>query len=140
VSLYRPAPILTAAAAQLTSVLPATVSGVALKVEVDAATWSAPQVILEQVDGPTMTALGMGGPSWAVLGFQVTCVAATRTAARLMGDLVREALAGQDRHGRPLHQLEPAGFTVVVVTSDNDGRITQDNPCTWVETYRVRYQ
>jgi hypothetical protein len=140
VSLYRPAPLLTAMDALLTAVLLATVGGKPLTVETDAATWTAPQVILEQTSGPTMTAIAMGGPSWAVLGVQVTCVATTRTQARLMGDLVREALAGVDRHGLPLHPLTPAGFTVDTLTSGNDGRIAQDNPPTWTETFELRYQ
>lgn len=137
--LYKPTPILDAVAVMLTDVLPATVDTQALTVEVDAATWSAPQVIIEQAGGPTPTALTMGGPDWAVLGTQLTSVGATRTQARMLGDLVREAMAGQTRLGAPLHPLAPAGAIVVAVTSNNDGALTQDNPPTWTETYAIRY-
>jgi hypothetical protein len=137
--LYKPTPILNAIDTMLTAVLPATVDGKTLAVELDASIWSAPQVIIEQAGGPDPTAFTFGGHDWAVLGAQLTSVGATRTQARMLGDLVREAMAGQTRLGAPLHPLAPVGATVTSVVSDNDGAITQDNPPTWTETYRIRY-
>lgn len=133
--LYRPAPVLDAAAALLRVVLPA-----GIIVEVDAAQWVPRQVTLEHVTGPTPTTLGMGGPDWAVMGVQATCVGADRADARLIADEVRVALAGKDRLGRPLHPMVVTGAHVDEVSSDNDGRLTQNAPPTWVETYLIRYQ
>lgn len=137
--LYRPQPIIDAARALLTSVLPSTVDGSSLIVDVDAADWSTPQVVLEQVGGPDAVSAHWGGPDWATLQVQATSIGSTRTQARLLGDLVREALAGVDRHGQALHSMTPTGAGVDQVTSQADGHIAQDNPAMWVETFTIRY-
>lgn len=137
--LYRPQPVIDATKTVLIAVLPATIDGAQLLVDVDTAEWSVPQVVLEQAGGPDLTSAHWGGPDWAVLHLQVTSIGSTRTQARLLGDLVREALAGVDRHGQALHPIVPAGAKVDQVASQADGHLAQDNPSTWVETFAIRY-
>ena len=138
--LYRPEPVTDAMQAVLVAALPAGVVVVQ-----DAAEWVPDQVILECVGGPNVLALGQGGPDYATVDVQVTCVTVDRPTARALGSLVRAALAGVDRSGTPVHPLTITTGTDLVavadpVTTAGDGLIGQDNPCTWVETYRVRYQ
>lgn len=133
--LYRPEPVTDAMAAVLTAALPATVN-----VEQDTAEWSAPQVILELVAGPTTEGFGLGGPDYAQIEVQATSVGISRTAARLLGSLVRKALCEVTRQGAPVRPLVITDAKADPVTSRGDGHIAQDDPATWVETYLVRYQ
>lgn len=138
--LYRPEPVVDAMQAVLDAALP---TGVV--VAQDAAEWVPGQVVLECVGGPTVLALGQGGPDYATVDVQVTCITVDRPTARALGSLVRVALTGVGRSGVPVYPLTITNGTDVVavadpVTTAGDGLIGQDNPCTWVETYRVRYQ
>lgn len=133
--LYRPEPVTDAMAAVLVAALPSAVS-----VDQDTAEWTLPQVVLELVAGPTLTGFGLGGPDYAQIEVQATSVGTSRTAARLLGSLVRRALCEVTRAGIPVRPLVVAGATADPVTSRGDGRVAQDDPATWVETYLVRYQ
>ncbi|WP_169165098.1 hypothetical protein [Cellulomonas taurus] len=137
---YRPDPVIAGVELLLAGALPDKVGGRDLAIEVDAAQWTIPQVTIEQVGGPTPTSIHFGGHDWAVLTLQLSSIGADRRQARLIGDHVREAITGQDRHGRPLHPLTVPGAAVLETRSQNDGHIAQDNPAKWVETFEIRYQ
>lgn len=133
--LYEPGPVLEAMRDTLAGNLPDRCT-----VVLDTAQWDTDQVILELVSGPTPESIHWGGHDWSVIGVQATSVGADRADARLIGGRVRATLVGQDRHGRPLHPVTPAGGVVDSLTTVGDGRLAQDNPATWVETFTVRYQ
>lgn len=133
--LYEPGPVLDAVKASLDANLPDRVT-----VTLDTADWASGQVVVELVAGPTPESIHWGGHDWSVIGVQVTTVGLDRADARLVSSRARTVLAGLDRHGKPLHPLTPTGAVVDAVTTVGDGRITQTDPPTWVETYGIRYQ
>lgn len=134
-SLYRPTPVLEAISDHLDAFMPEQIS-----VEVDAGEWTTDQIVVELVGGPTVTSIHWGGHDYAQIAVQLTCTGRDRTSARLMGDLTREYLVAQDRHGSPVHPLTLAGFVFDPVESNADGFVQTGNPTSWVETYKVRYQ
>lgn len=135
-SLIKSAPVLTGLKTHLTAALPAR-----LKPEVDPEAAANGVVAITPVTSPTLQYVVMSGPDKARMLVQISVKDTTREKVRLAGDLIRDAIAGVDRRGKPTHPLLVPGFTFDVPTTTGDGRAMTDSGVhTWVETFALVWQ
>lgn len=135
-SLIKSGPVLTGLKDHLTVVLPSR-----LKPQVDPDAAPAGTVAITPVTSPTLQYVVMSGPDKARMLIQITIAGTTRENARLSGDTVREAIAGVDRRGRPLHPLLIPGYTFDVPTTTGDGHADTSNGVhRWIETFALVWQ
>lgn len=140
-SLYRTEPVLDAVVTLARAQLPTAIEGAPLVVVKDVDEWRAPTVVVELATPPDLTSISMGAHDWAVVGVQVTCVAASAAQARSMGDIVRTALVALVRGGGFATPLDIPGHRVLEITSAGDGfaDTAGGRSHQWAETYSIRF-
>lgn len=109
-------------------------------VTVDDAALTTRQVVVETAGTPRREALTLGADVFGHLTIQIRCIDTTRNAARKTGDVIREALTGQDEHGAWAHPIAIAGYHLDRPIGAGDGFLMEGSPAQHVERFTLRWQ